>query len=118
MKKSLVLLPLFALALCSCVKTAELYPDDAYCHTEFDLNYYTEWNNVDTLKINTTKTVSAIVAPPQEGLSPSAVEFGNKNKLTSIDTSFAYGYLSKLKAFPESHFSARGYAKYSSVSSK
>lgn len=95
MKKSLVLLPLFALALCSCVKTAELYPDDAYCHTEFDLNYYTEWNNVDTLKINETKAASPSVNSIS-GLSPDAVEFGKNSKLTSIDNSFAYGYLSKL----------------------
>lgn len=94
MKKSLVLLPLFALALCSCVKTSELYPDDAYCHTEFDLNYYTEWNNVDTLKTNEVKvaypSVDSILSS-----SAKAAEISN-NKLTSIDTSFAYGYLSKL----------------------
>ena len=95
MKKSLVLLPLFALALCSCVKTAELYPDDAYCHTEFDLNYYTEWNNVDELKINDTKEASPEVTSVS-GLSQEAVDFGNENKLTANDNSFAYGYLSKL----------------------
>ena len=95
MKKSLVLLPLFALALCSCVKTSELYPDDAYCHTEFDLNYYTEWNNVDALKINETKSASPSVTSVS-GLSTEAVEFGVANKLTSNDNSFAYGYLSKL----------------------
>lgn len=95
MRKSSLLLPLIAIVLSACVKTSELYPNDAYCHTEFDLNYYLEWNKVDELNINETR--EAIAKPSsQSGLSEDMVKYGEENKLVSNNNSFAYGYLSKL----------------------
>ena len=95
MKKIFVFIPLLTLGLTSCMKTAELYPNDAYCHTEFDLNYYTEWNNVDKLKIN-NETVKTVAPSSISGLSDDAIKLGENHKLSSYDSSFAYGYLSKL----------------------
>ena len=95
MKKSLLLLPLIAMSLCACVKTDELYPNDAYNHTEFDLNYYTEWNNVDELKIRDEKVASPTISSAS-GLDQSEIEYAEEQKLCSNNSAFSYGFLSRL----------------------
>ena len=95
MKKSLLLLPLIAMSLCSCVKTAELYPNDAYNHIEFDLNYYLEWNNVDELKIHEEKFASPSITSAS-GLAPEEIERAEEQKLCAYNTAFSYGFLSRL----------------------
>ena len=95
MKKSLLLLPLIAMSLCACVKTDELYPNDAYNHTEFDLNYYTEWNNVDNLTIRNVTSTSKNPSS-SSGLSQEMIDYGEKNKLCANNNSFSYGFLSRL----------------------
>lgn len=95
MKKHLVILPFLALTLCSCVKTEELFPADAYCHPEFDLNYYTEWNGVDSLMIN-EQIVRTTYPNSESGLSKEMIDLAGETKLSLNNSSFAYGYLSKL----------------------
>lgn len=94
MNKKILLLALLPL-LCSCQKTNELYKKDAYCHSEFDLNYYTEWNEVEKINViqNTEYNVEFLT---KDAISLEIVGYGEENKLSKIDKSFAYGYLSKL----------------------
>lgn len=51
-----VVLPLL---LTSCAKTNELYKPNDYNNTDFDLNYYTEQNNVDKVEVINSKTFEA-----------------------------------------------------------
>lgn len=52
MKRRFVLFLLLPCLLASCNKTNELYPGNAYDTGVFDLNYYTEHNNVDKVKVS------------------------------------------------------------------
>ena len=62
-KRSLIALTLISLSLVSCKRTSELYKDHAYNTGNFDLNYYTEYNNVDKLEINSLTEIDfSIVA--------------------------------------------------------
>lgn len=91
MKNKFIVLSFIALALCSCTKTKELYKEYAYNSTVFDENYYVEQNGVDKLSINEEKVYL-------KNPSINAVEgnITNKSNLSAIDSSFKYGYLSKL----------------------
>lgn len=122
-KRNLALIVLIPL-LASCTKTKELYADYAYYSTDFMQNYYTEHNGVSELKEASRKSfdllknhgyqstngakgeslqdLSCCVRPEDNPnkypwiSSQYSDEFGRHNNLTAIDTSFAYGYLSKL----------------------
>lgn len=91
MKNKIVLLSLIAIALCSCSKTKELYKEHAYNSPVFDENYYTEMNGVDSLLISKESTFvkSPMITPIYENIT-------NKTNLGEVDSSFKYGYLSKL----------------------
>lgn len=117
MKRRYLTLLMFIPFLAGCTKTDELYANYAYNSSNFMENYYTEHNGVDQLKVatnqeftlqnsygynssNSLKYVRAVDNPenypwsePPENYSN---EFGRHNNLTGIDSSFAYGYLSKL----------------------
>ncbi len=91
MKNKIVLLSLVAIALCSCSKTKELYKEHAYNSPVFDENYYTEMNGVDSLSIS--KEINHVVKPRVKDISENITDNTN---LGEIDSSFKYGYLSKL----------------------
>ena len=112
--KRLMLLMLFPL-LASCSKTAELYADHAYSSSDFMKNYYMEHNGVDELKQASYVSYSlsngmgytsySDLKGIREEDNPENLpyrsdekenEYGRHNNLTLNDSSFAYGYLSKL----------------------
>lgn len=117
MKRRYLTLLMFIPFLAGCTKTDELYANYAYNSSNFMENYYTEHNGVDQLKVatnqeftlqnsygynssNSLKYVRAVDNPENYPWSESpenySNEFGRHNNLTGIDSSFAYGYLSKL----------------------
>lgn len=126
MKKiKLITLPLLALVLSGCsIATRELYKSGEYNSADFEKNYYTSWNNVNNIKpievkhFDVTPGISdPDVNEPLVGLkypdqytsnnellewntdtpvSDNGRGYGPTKNLTSIDKSFAYGYLSKL----------------------
>lgn len=117
MKKKYLTLLIFVPFLVGCTKTDELYADYAYNSSNFMENYYLEHNGVDQLSVasneeytlqntfgynssNSLKYVKAEDNPENYPWAESSEnypnEFGRHNNLTSIDSSFAYGYLSKL----------------------
>ena len=112
----LMLIPFLA----SCSKTSELYKDFAYNSSNFMENYYVETNGVRDLAVNSS-TVHDLVNgetyfsndnehaldnirdEDKVGNHPWSVfgtdksnEYGRNYNLSNIDSSFAYGYLSKL----------------------
>lgn len=91
MKNKFIVLSLLAIALCSCTKTKELYNNHAYNSPVFDENYYTEWNGVDKINIKdeVSRSISGDVAPIYENVT-------DNSNLGEVDSSFKYGYLSKL----------------------
>lgn len=124
MRKSYLALLVLVPLLASCTKTNELYADYAYISSDFMKNYYTEHNGVNELKEasrerfdltrnhgyqstygitgDALKDLSCCVREEDnpEKYPWSAYEyseeFGRHNNLTKIDSSFAYGYVSKL----------------------
>jgi len=117
MKKKYLTLLMFIPFLAGCTKTEELYADYAYKSSNFMENYYTEHNGVDQLKVASTNSFNLHENygynssnslkyvrqednpegyPWSESVENYSNEFGRHNNLTSIDSSFAYGYLSKL----------------------
>lgn len=55
--KSLLLLAIVSSLLVSCKKTSELYARSAYNSSNFDENYYLEYNNVDKVAISKEDTI-------------------------------------------------------------
>ena len=51
MNKKLPLILLAVISLAGCAKTKLLYDEYAYNLPEFDLNYYTEWEDIKSLDI-------------------------------------------------------------------
>lgn len=120
-KVALILFSSFVLA--SCGGSRELYKNGQFNSSDFEENWYAEWNNVD--KIAPVETHEYDVVPyssdvkfgdPITGLKEGdqyfgdtllewnsdyphenyGIGYGPTKNLTSIDDSFAYGYLSKL----------------------
>ena len=116
MKKQTVILLSLIPFLAGCSKTAELYSNYAYNSVDFMENYYKEQDGVRDLAVkkttaynlsdgkgfnssNSLKYVKAEDNPenyPWVNLEDYSKEFGRNNNLSTIDESFAYGYLSKL----------------------
>ena len=117
MKRRYLTLLMFIPFLAGCTKTDELYANYAYNSSNFMENYYTEHNGVDQLKVatnqeftlqnsygynssNSLKYVRPVDNPESypwaETPENYSQEYGRHNNLTGIDSSFAYGYLSKL----------------------
>ena len=117
MKKKYITLLMFIPFLAGCTKTDELYANYAYNSSNFMENYYTEHNGVDQLRVatnqefvlqsgygyNSSNSLKYVRAednpenyPWSESVENYSNEFGRHNNLTGIDSSFAYGYLSKL----------------------
>ncbi len=59
MKTKKFIIATLPLLLASCAKTNELYKPTDYNNTDFDLNYYTEQNNVDKVDVVSSKTFEA-----------------------------------------------------------
>ncbi len=58
-KKKILLVCSFSLLLAGCAKSKELYKPTDYNDPDFDANYYTEQNNVDTVKVISESTFTA-----------------------------------------------------------
>lgn len=91
MKNKFLILSMIAVSLCSCSKTKELYKEHAYNSPNFDENYYVEMNGVDNLSIN-----NEIVNERNPRVDSIYENITDNSNLGSIDSSFKYGYLSKL----------------------
>lgn len=117
MNKKIIILSVLPMLLCSCQKTNELYEADAYNHTDFDLNYYVNWNGIENLTIS-----SVVEKSPQFSIKNANIlesdttygpdGYGGKYKMGAIDSSFSYGYLSKLY---DGRLSCGGYYQRSRV---
>ena len=57
MKKKYLILPLLGMILVGCRKTDESFEHGRYNSSNFDNNYYTEWNGVDKVEIDKTTTI-------------------------------------------------------------
>lgn len=96
MKKKYLVLPLIGLLLVGCRKTEEAFEAGKYNSSNFDLNYYTEWNGVDQLEIGKISTISNPFAI-STGIANDGREYGFEVKnLIKEEDKFSYGYLSKL----------------------
>ena len=96
MKKRYLILPVLAMVLVGCRKTDESFEAGRYNSSEFDQNYYVEWNDVDKVEIG---KVSAILASSYEsiGIANNGKEYGfDVKNLIKEEDKFSYGYLSKL----------------------
>ena len=96
MKKKLFILPLLALVLVGCRKTDEAFESGRYNSSNFDKNYYVEWNGVKELEIGKISTISNPFKI-STGISNDGKDYGFEVKnLIKEEQKFAYGYLSKL----------------------
>jgi len=95
MKNKFLILSMMALVLCSCSKTKELYKEHAYNSSNFDENYYTEWNGIDKLEINEETTYVRTIGS-DANITPVTDNVTDKSNLGEVNSSFKYGYLSKL----------------------
>lgn len=117
MNKKTPLLILAVIALTGCNKTKYLYGEHAYNFSDFDKNYYVEWEDIHDLNISSTnegfkaivnssinqsaedKNLVIIGGQKNEnykwyGLKEE--EFGYNNNLTKTEKKFGYGITSKL----------------------
>ena len=117
MNKKTPLLLLAVVALTGCNKTKLLYGEHAYNFSDFDKNYYIEWENIHDLTVSSkvegykTSVNSSIDQPADDkntviiggvknenykwyGLNEE--EFGYNNNLTKTEKKFSYGITSKL----------------------
>ena len=105
----LLLLACFALAVCA--KTSLLYGQNDYNNSEFDLNYYTDWEDIKSLNLkndtkvdkvadySTTKNEVFIGGNKVENyvwIGDDDQEYGYQHNLSNIDKKFSYGITSKL----------------------
>jgi len=96
MKKIYAVLPLLALILVGCRKTEEAFEAGRYNSSDFDQNYYVEWNGVKELEIGKISTISNPFKI-STGISNDGKEYGFEVKnLIKEEDKFSYGYLSKL----------------------
>ena len=96
MKKRYLFLSLIAMVLVGCRKTDESFEAGRYNSSDFDKNYYVEWNDVDKVEIG---KVSAIHDPFYEsiGIPNNGSDYGFEvRNLIKEEDKFSYGYLSKL----------------------
>ena len=116
MKKSKLVLLMLVPFLASCTKTSELYDNYAFNSSDFMKNYFSEQNGTRDLEAASTteynllpgigfdSSNSLVHVRSEDNVekypwsSPLELdkEWGRHNNLTTIDNSFAYGYLSKL----------------------
>lgn len=113
MKKNLALALLSVFSLASCSKTELLYGENDYNSPIFDENYYTNREDIDSLKVNQINKftmwsskdgLDAVNAdkfnpenrPWEETPMNRSEEFGYHNNLSNIEKDFNYGILSKL----------------------
>lgn len=124
--KSLLLLAVVSSLLVSCKKTSELYARDAYNSSNFDENYYLEYNNIDKVAISNEVDVATFtdLVPDSPGYSEDlkyvrhedqiasdgsrliwaesnpktgvGTQFGPTKCLSQINSKFSYGIISKL----------------------
>ena len=96
MKKIYLVLPVLAMVLVGCRKTEESFEAGRYNSSDFDQNYYVEWNEVDKVQIG---KVSAIPVQTYESINiiNNGKEYGfDVKNLINEEDKFSYGYLSKL----------------------
>lgn len=120
-----IFLPLLAISLSSCGANRELYKAGQYDSANYEENYYTSWNNVEKITpdevkeynvtpsiddpIKSGEALTGLRYPDQYTSDNELLEwnsdtpvydkgigYGPTKNLTTIDNSFAYGYLSKL----------------------
>ena len=112
MNKRIPLLLLAGVTLASCAKTNLLYDLNAYNYPEFDKNYYTEWEDIKDLPIDSTITFNnptSLYVSDQNTIiiGGKTIEqykwngvhdeqFGYNNNLSKIEKKFSYGITSKL----------------------
>lgn len=116
MKKRIPLLLLAVVALAGCSKTNELYGGSEYNSPNFEENYYTKWDGIDTLSISTNPVYKVNPNVITDGVvnlkndltgdnyNPEGLrffdadeyEFGYHFNLSQTEEKFSYGILSKL----------------------
>ena len=111
MNKKSPLLLLAVIALTGCAKTNLLYDEFAYNFTEFDKNYYTEWEDIKSLEVvnSTNMLYSNLYSSDGDDVVIGGVkdekytwggtkenQFGYNNNLAKIEKKFSYGITSKL----------------------
>lgn len=116
MKKSKLVLLMLVPFLASCTKTSELYDNYAFNSPNFMKNYFSEQNGTRDLEAASTteynllpgidfdssnslvhvRSEDNVEKYPWSNPLELDKEWGRHNNLTTIDNSFAYGYLSKL----------------------
>ena len=105
-KKPLILL-LTPLILAGCAKTNLLYDDNAFNSTNFDENYYLEWEGIKDLEIANEgyRTVTPTIIVDEAATIPGTEytwggshekQFGYNNNLSKQEKKFSYGVTSKL----------------------
>ena len=95
MKKKYLILPLLGMILVGCRKTDESFEHGRYNSSNFDNNYYTEWNGVDKVEIDKTTTILNPFYVKEVAGNFGEYDFEVKNLIKEEDR-FSYGYLSKL----------------------
>lgn len=117
MSRKIPFILLIGLALTGCAKTNLLYDENAYNYTEFDKNYYTDWEGIDVINkdIKDENISKHYPKTPQLNYSDkNEIKIGNKiindyswggtkekqfgynNNLSSTEKKFSYGITSKL----------------------
>lgn len=96
MNKKFFVFPLLALILVGCRKTGETYEPGKYNSSNFDDNYYMEWNGVEQIELGESMSISAFDYRTRE-IHNDGLPYGFEVKnLISEEDLFSYGYLSKL----------------------
>ena len=107
-KRILLLFSVFALV--SCAKTERLYGENQYNSTNFDENYYTDWEGIDKLNVgnessreftpyssmNNEIKIGGEIVPDYKWDGLNSEQFGYNNNLSKIEKKFNYGVTSKL----------------------
>ena len=107
MKKIFYLLPLVAIALTGCRKTEESFEPGKYNSSNFDDNYYVEWNGLKIKDKDGKDTEELAIKIGNTGVLPllskssrSIYNFDDPGfevfNLSKEENKFSYGYLSKL----------------------
>lgn len=100
MKKKYLILPVLAMVLVGCRKTDESFEAGRYNSSDFDQNYYMEWNEVDKVQIGKVSAIhvySGSQSYESIGISNDGKEYGFAvRNLINEEDKFSYGYLSKL----------------------
>lgn len=94
MKKICYVLPLIATVLVGCRKTEQAYAPGRFNSSNFENNYYTEWDGVDKLNIGNVSKLSYIKS--QKDIKNFYDPGFEVHNLIKEENRFAYGVLSKL----------------------